>query len=61
MKVCKICCHEIGTREGDNKCKECKRKANNKKRREAAQARHAVLESCGLTRVRGALGGIYYE
>ena len=61
MKVCEICSDEIGTREGDNKCKECKRKGNNKKRREAAQARHAVLVSCGLTRVRGALGGIYYE
>ena len=61
MKVCEICCGEIGTRDGDNKCTPCKKKANNKKRREAARARHAVLESCGLTRVRGALGGVYYE
>lgn len=61
MKVCEICCTEIGTRDGDNKCKECKKKASLKRRREAARARHAVLESCGMTRVRGALGGIYYE
>lgn len=61
MKVCEVCNEEIGTKDGDNRCKECKKKASAARRRAAARARHAAMVSCGLTRVRGALGGVYYE
>lgn len=67
MKVCEICGEEIdGTRDGENRCQACEeaeaqskndRAAKNKKRRERDQ----VLRDCGLVKVRGALGGVYWE
>lgn len=42
----------------DKSCKECQRK---ERRRKAAKARRQVYESLGMVRVRGALGGVYYE
>jgi len=62
MKVCENCGIEIGTKDGENLCEACdskelKRLARNKARRE----RHQAMLDCGLVRVRGALGGVYYE
>lgn len=64
MKVCEVCGNEIATRDGDNECASCaslehvrKRQAKSKARRE----REAILRSFGLVKVRGALGGTYWE
>lgn len=67
MKVCAVCGNEIGTRDGENLCNECdhlqntedmtKRKSKNNRRCE----REAVLKSLGLVKVRGAMGGTYWE
>ena len=64
-KVCEICGDEIATRDGENRCDGCemnerskaKRAAANKRRRE----RESVLRDCGLVKVRGAMGGTYWE
>lgn len=47
-------------------CLECeaadsKRKDRNAKARARRAAMRDVMESCGMVRVRGAMGGIYYE
>jgi uncharacterized Zn finger protein (UPF0148 family) len=62
MKVCELCGEEIATKDGDNACPKCesnkvKRAARNKARREREQ----VLRDCGMVKVRGALGGTYWE
>ena len=70
MKVCEKCGDEIGTKDGDNECVPCmvradlligekarKRTARNAQRR----AREDALRSVGLVKVRGALGGTYWE
>jgi len=65
MKFCAGCGEEIDGHDGENLCKTCDEAAANGKRRERAKAmrraRHEVLTSLGLTRVRGACGGVYYE
>jgi len=62
MKVCETCGEEIATRDGENQCEECERKARVSKRRKAArQERDAVMRSLGLVKVKGAMGGIYWE
>lgn len=40
---------------------EAKRQERNKRARENRKARHEVLTGLGLKRVKGALGGTYYE
>jgi uncharacterized Zn finger protein (UPF0148 family) len=70
MKFCNICGIEIYTRDGDNTCPECEKMNEMKSTKKAAARRRArvnrlmreeILRSCGLTKVRGALGGIYWE
>ena len=62
MKTCETCGDEIDTKDGDNHCERCERKALSRKRANAnRRARHAALTSIGMVRVRGALGGTYYE
>ncbi len=69
MKFCGRCGDEIATKDGDNLCARCEdddgRDAAAKKRRARARARRKeraeVLRSLGLTRVKGALGGTYWE
>ena len=64
MKVCENCGIEIGTRDGDNLCVECDEKVamgKRLRRNGLARARHQAMLDCGLVRVKGALGGIYYE
>lgn len=61
MKVCEKCGDEIFTKDGDNKCNTCE---SNKKRVAAKlrrRQRDIAMESLGLTKVRGALGGTYWE
>lgn len=65
MKVCENCGKEICTKDGENHCPSCddadpaelKRLRRNRQRRE----RDAALRSIGLVKVRGALGGTYWE
>ena len=62
MKICERCGTEISTKDGENLCTECdgktKRSARaNRLRRERAQ----VMRDLGLVRVRGSLGGTYWE
>lgn len=60
-KVCELCGDEIATRDGDNRCQDCE---NNKKRAAAKakrKAREDAYRSCGLVKVKGALGGTYWE
>lgn len=57
MKVCEKCGEEIGTKDGDNHCGKCHKKDRAKRRKE----REDVLRSCGLVKVRGAMGGTYWE
>jgi len=65
MKVCERCGTEIATRDGDNLCAACEEAEANGKRRRGTRARRKemddVMSSLGLVKVRGALGGVYYE
>ncbi len=64
MKVCEKCGVEIFTRDGENKCQACE--AGKKPSRKwtgglTAKEKRDIMASLGLTRVKGALGGTYYE
>jgi ribosome-binding protein aMBF1 (putative translation factor) len=67
MKVCEICGEEISTRDGENVCLSCEDAQDSKQKQKLARARanrkanDAVLRSLGLVKVRGALGGTYWE
>ena len=65
MKVCNVCGEEFAGRDGENTCLSCEREARSKAKRARARAnrraREDVLSSLGLVKVRGALGGVYWE
>ena len=66
MKVCENCGVEIGGKDGENFCQVCeeaetKRQKANQRRRANRKAREEVMESLGLVKVRGNLGGTYWE
>ena len=65
MKVCEKCGIEIYARDGENRCKACEHAAADGKRRKRAAAlrkeRHQIMTDLGLVRVKGMLGGTYYE
>ena len=71
MKVCEKCGDEINTRDGDNRCSSCDRdcfgdrdgKRTQRLRRAKANRkdRASVMQDLGLVKVRGALGGTYWE
>jgi len=70
MKFCAHCGDLISTPDGDNRWRTCeeaaeKRRAARRKARAKANAqrreREAALRDCGLVKVRGALGGVYWE
>lgn len=63
MKVCEICGEEIGTLDGDNSCFSCDDAGKKKKaaRRKARRDRDDALRSLGLVKVKGAMGGTYWE
>jgi hypothetical protein len=42
-------------------CPECIKRARTVRRNRSARMKHETLTGMGLTRVRGALGGTYYE
>jgi hypothetical protein len=62
MKVCEVCGEEIATKDGDNKCRECEDKVRpTKKAKRKRSQRDDIMRSLGLVKVRGALGGTYWE
>jgi len=65
MKVCERCGEEIYTKDGENKCPECeglaKKKLKAAEARERRRERDQVMRDLGLTKVRGAMGGVYWE
>ena len=60
MKVCEKCGVEIFTKDGDNRCQPCE-DGKRKKTRARRSLMDAVAREMGLKKVRGALGGTYYE
>ena len=59
MEVCKVC---GGGLIGKEKiCPTCKRKARQARTRQARKERESVMRDMGLVKVRGALGGVYWE
>ena len=65
MKVCGRCGDEIDTRDGQNLCSRCERAKDLRDgtggtRRRRLQ-RERFLRDLGLTKVRGAMGGTYWE
>ena len=66
MKVCERCSTEIFTRDGNGRCPVCDGKIYARARSIRPVAllkrdREAALRSLGLVKVRGALGGTYWE
>lgn len=62
MKVCSRCGVEICTRDGENKCPECENAVRTSpKKRKTKKALESAMSDLGLVKVRGALGGIYWE
>ena len=64
MKFCEICGDEIDTRDGHNQCASCEeteKKHVRGKRRALKKAREQAMRDMGLVKVRGAMGGIYWE
>jgi uncharacterized Zn finger protein (UPF0148 family) len=66
MKVCEICQQEIWTTDGDNLCPSCDRRerrrvARRRYRREKRSAMDAIMRGLGMVKVRGSLGGVYWE
>lgn len=63
MKVCEDCgCAIDHTKDGENKCEACDNKVRKSaKARARRRERDSVMRSLGLVKVRGALGGTYWE
>lgn len=61
MKVCEKCGEEIGTRDGDNMCRACEDGIKRANRGLKRRQRESIMRSLGLVKVRGALGGTYWE
>lgn len=68
MKVCSKCGDEICTKDGENLCPACdnaemegKRAAKKAKAALSRKERESVMRSLGLVKVRGAMGGTYWE
>lgn len=71
MKVCETCGCEIATIDGENQCIPCEELAvalknsalarTRKRARERRRGRDEAMRSLGLKKVRGALGGTYWE
>ena len=62
MKVCPTCNNEIDTTDKDNKRAACDSgKRPPKKKRRTRKQMDDLMASLGMTRVRGAMGGTYYE
>lgn len=52
----------VSTKDGENRCQSCEEKSRTSaKRKQQRKAREGVMRSLGLVKVRGALGGTYWE
>ena len=60
MKVCNRCGEEFAGRDGENICQACGNKPFRKTKLRKRE-RESIVRSLGLTKVRGALGGTYWE
>lgn len=61
MKFCECCGIEICTRDGENRCRECEDKPKRGRGGLTRKQREAILRDCGLVKVKGELGGTYWE
>ena len=65
MKVCNKCGIEIDGKDGDNYCPNCDSDAPPPKVKKtkalSRKAREEVMRDLGLVKVKGALGGTYFE
>jgi uncharacterized Zn finger protein (UPF0148 family) len=63
MKACERCGIEIDTFDGENRCQSCEEKSSKVRGRKRATKNmmEEALRDCGLVKVRGALGGVYWE
>ena len=64
MKVCRVCGDQMATKDGDNECRVCEDVINCPKSRVSYRRRverEQILSDLGLVKVRGELGGIYWE
>jgi len=67
MKVCENCGNEIYTKDGEGLCRRCEDAEGDKKllakyrRTSKRKAREEAMRSLGLVKVRGAMGGTYWE
>lgn len=64
MKVCEKCFEEISTKDGDNRCPACDGiapKPKTKRKRRTRKEMDDLMASVGMTRVRGSMGGTWYE
>ena len=61
MKVCECCGIEIGGKDGENRCPACEERPRSKRKGLTRTQRDRIMRSFGLKKVRGALGGTYYE
>ena len=61
MKVCEKCGDEIATKDGENQCDACERGRKRKARAAARRERDEIMADLGLVKVRGAMGGVYWE
>lgn len=60
MKICEVCGDEIGGKDGENRCQRCDDKPR-KGCRANKRMVDQVMADLGLVKVKGALGGTYYE
>lgn len=61
MKVCNKCGVEYEGRDGNNTCPDCEKGKGKRRASADRKARESALRDCGLVKVRGAMGGVYWE
>jgi len=61
MKVCELCGVEIDTKDGENRCRKCDGKHSRKGAKRQRHEIDSVMRDLGMTKVRGTLGGTYWE
>jgi uncharacterized Zn finger protein (UPF0148 family) len=64
MKFCETCGNEITTKDGDNQCADCEGKEKTHvrgKARALKRSREQAMRDMGLVKVRGTMGGVYWE
>ena len=65
MKACELCGEEYNGKDGENRCADCRWRpltAKAKKDRASGKRmRESILTSLGLVKVRGSMGGTYWE